>query len=113
MFGFATLSRSRESKLVDAEFEIGMSFTTKLTKRGIERAMVDGYAAAMTAGCSIVRATMEAQTTLVDRKGNRSLGAVYGTELRGEDAAHLNWDKPQVLKWSQIWTVYRLHPEFR
>ena len=102
-----------ESKLVDAAFEIRMSFTTKLTKRGIERAMADGYATAMTAGCSIARATMEAQTMLVDRKGNQSLGAVYGTSLRGEDAAGVNWEKRHVLEWSQIWTVYTLHPEFR
>ena len=102
-----------ESKLVDAEFETGMSFTTKLTKRGVERAMADGYAAAMTAGCSIVRVTMEAQMMLVDRKGNQALGAVYGTSLRGEDAAGVNWEKRHVLEWSQIWTVYTLHPEFR
>ena len=102
-----------ESKLVDAEFEINMSFTIKLMKRGIERAMADGYAAAMTAGCSIVRATMEAQTTLVDRKGNRSLAAVYGTSLRGEEAVDVNWKNRAMLNWPKIWTVYRLHPAFR
>ena len=101
------------AKLVDVVFRGAPNLTNGMTARGIELAMVNGYAAIFTAGTAIHQATIEAHMTLVDATGNESLGAVYGTKLAGEAAGRLDWSRPESVRWERVWTVYVMNRAFR
>ena len=99
--------------LVDVEFLASPSWSDRLTKRGIERAMMDGYHAAFTARTPVLRVTMTASMELLDRLGNNTQGIVYGTSARAADFTNMNWEKRHIADASRIWEVHRLHPAFR
>ena len=102
-----------KAKMVDVVFEGSPNLTNSMTRRGIEYDMADGYEAIYTAGVPVHSATIEAHMTLIDARGNESLGNVYGTRLDGEPARGVNWPNKDIIDWGNVWTVYAMNRAFR
>ena len=101
------------AQLVDVVFRAAPNLTNKMTRRGIELDMVDGYVAIFMTRIPIQQATMEAHMTLSDGAGNEALGAVYGTSLHTDDARPVNWSAPESVRWKRVWSVYLMNAAFR
>ncbi len=111
--GKVTVTTTAPALMVRVNFLASSSWSDRLTKRGIQNAMMDGYHAAFTAGPPIFKATMSVFMTFVDRLGNDTRGIVYGTTAFPETFAGMNWERRKIVDPDRIWKVWRRHPAFR
>ena len=111
--GGVVTSTEGPAKMVEVVFVANPSFTTRLTKRGIERAMMDGYQAMFMNHVPVLQGSIEAKMKLVDSAGNESVGLVYGTKLRAEVAERVNWKNRHVIDPSGVWDAYFMNNAFR
>ena len=83
--------------LVDVVFRGSPNLTNRMTGRGIELEMIDGYEAIFTAGTPVHQATIEAHMMFSDAFGNEFLGAVYGTKLMGDTIQGADWSTKETI----------------
>jgi len=88
------------------EFRVNDSFTHHLTKRSIERDMMNCFSAAFHSNLPVGRVTMEAYTPLTDRFGQTKEGLVYRASLEKPTAQKINWQRRHELDFAQVASIH-------
>ena len=107
-----------DGKSVRVIFRANQQWTTRLTRRGIERKMADIYECIFTAspssdpaGINVVEAT--ALYAIEDTYGNAHETMVYQTRLTRAKAERINWEQKYLLSWDRLWERTFMHQGFR
>lgn len=98
---------------VDVQFRAADNFTTNMTKKGIERDMMESFQALFTSAVPVGMVSIEAYMMLIDKFGNEEEGIVYGATMRSQVASQVNWENWEILDPKDVWDIYFTNVAFR
>ena len=79
----------------------------------IEGEMMDAYKTIYTSDLPVIRAEIQAWATLVDQYGQPFESIIYSSQLDGEAALPVNWEKLYLVTPSRVFSDAWSHPAIR
>ena len=101
-------------KYADGMYYVFAEYKPILKEAGpIENEMMDAYKAIYTSGLPVARAEIQAWATLVDQYGQPFESIIYSSQLDGEAALPVNWEKLYLVTPSRVFSDAWSHPAIR
>ena len=111
--GDLVLDEAMRAWAVDVQFRAESNLTNRLTKRSIERDMMDYFHNIFTSEMPIRMAIIEAYMILMDQFGNEEENIVYGTTIWNNSASKMNWRNRHLINPGDVWEVHFMNNAFR
>ena len=92
--------------MVTVDFIITRGFRDSQTRTLAEEDMARGYNAVFTSGVPVLEVAIRGNATLANQSGASSLDLAYGTTMRNDVAATIDWKNYRDINMTELWTTF-------